>query len=186
VILILPFFGWALTGFVFFIKPGYAGAYEILKIKTYNLVGSPTVTPDPEWHEFRYLRTTLGDHLLVRTDSGWQHLDPITKLPKAKPSEAELRTLLKDAFSLNPQRYGEIVNIADSTARTNTGVEINLDWSTLTLQQRGNDTAWIDLLYKIHYLQWTGFKSVDKAIGFVGLILVISLTVLGAALALKR
>jgi hypothetical protein len=186
VILILPFFGWALTGFVFFIKPGYAGAYEIPKIRTYNLTGSPTVTPDPSWHEFRYLRTTLGDHLLVRTDSGWHQLDPVTKLPKAEPSEAELRNLMKDAFSLNPQRYGEIVSISDSTARTNTGVEVNLDWSTLTLQQKGSDTAWIDLLYKIHYLQWTGFKSVDRAIGFVGLILVISLTVLGAALALKR
>lgn len=186
VILILPFFGWALTGFVFFIKPGYAGAYEILKIKTYNLATSPTVTPDPAWHEFRYLRTTLGDHLLVRTESGWQQLDPVTKLARSKPSEAELRSLLKDAFSFNPQRYGEIVSISDSTARTSTGVEVTLDWSTLTLQQKGNDTAWIDLLYKIHYLQWTGLKSVDKAIGFVGLILVVSLTVLGAALALKR
>jgi uncharacterized iron-regulated membrane protein len=28
--LLLPFFGWAITGMVFFIKPGYAGAYEIL------------------------------------------------------------------------------------------------------------------------------------------------------------
>jgi len=94
--------------------------------------------------------------------------------------------LLKDAFSANPRRYGEIVSISDSTARTSTGVQVRLDWTTLTLQQQGTDTAWIDLLYKIHYLQWTGFKSVDKAIGFVGLILVMSLTVLGAALALKR
>ena len=186
VILILPFFGWALTGFVFFIKPGYVGAYEILKVKTYNLASSPTLTVDPAWSEFRYLRTVLGDHLLVRTQSDWQQLDPITKQPRARPSEAEMRLLLKDAFSANPRRYGEIVSISDSTARTSTGVQVSLDWATLTLQQQGTDTAWIDLLYKIHYLQWTGFKSVDKAIGFVGLILVISLTVLGAALALKR
>ena len=186
VILILPFFGWALTGFVFFIKPGYVGAYEILKVKTYILASSPTLTVDPAWSEFRYLRTVLGDHLLVRTQADWQQLDPVTKQPRAKPSEAEIRLLLKDAFSANPSRYGEIVSISDSTARTSTGVQVSLDWTTLTLQQQGTDTAWIDLLYKIHYLQWTGFKSVDKAIGFVGLILVMSLTVLGAALALKR
>jgi len=186
VILILPFFGWALTGFVFFIKPGYVGAYEILKVKTYSLANSPTLTVDPAWSEFRYLRTVLGDHLLVRTQADWQQLDPVTKQPRAKPSEAEIRLLLKDAFSANPSRYGEIVSISDSTARTSTGVQVSLDWTTLTLQQQGTDTAWIDLLYKIHYLQWTGFKSVDKAIGFVGLILVMSLTVLGAALALKR
>jgi hypothetical protein len=186
VILILPFLGWALTGFVFFLKPGYAGAYEILKIKTYRLEGSPTLSPEPNWQEFRYLKTILGTHLLVRTDTGWQQLDPLTKLPKAKPSEADFKMLLKDAFSLNPNRYGEVASVSDLTARTNTGVEVTLDWSTLSFQQTGNDTAWIDRLYKIHYLQWTGFKTLDKAIGLVGLVLVISLTALGAGLALKR
>jgi len=186
VILILPFLGWALTGFVFFLKPGYAGAYEILKIKTYRLEGSPTLSPEPNWQEFRYLKTILGPHLLVRTDSGWQQLDPVTRLPKAKPGETDFRMLLKDAFSLNPSRYGEVTSVSDLTARTNTGVEVTLDWSTLSCQQTGNDTAWIDRLYKIHYLQWTGFKTVDKVIGLAGLVLVISLTALGAALALKR
>jgi len=186
VILILPFLGWALTGFVFFLKPGYAGAYEILKIKTYRLEGSPTLSPEPNWQEFRYLKTILGTHLLVRTDTGWQQLDPLTKLPKAKPSETDFKMLLKDAFSLNPNRYGEVASVSDLTARTNTGVEVTLDWSTLSFQQTGNDTAWIDRLYKIHYLQWTGLKTLDKAIGLVGLVLVISLTALGAGLALKR
>jgi hypothetical protein len=186
VILILPFLGWALTGFVFFLKPGYAGAYEILKVKTYQLESSPMVTPDPNWQEFRYLKTILGNHLLVRTDSGWEQLDPATKLPKAKPSEADFRTLLKDAFSRNPSRYGEVTSVSGLTARTNRGIEVTLDWSTLSLQQTGNDTAWIDRLYKIHYLQWTGFKTLDKAVGLAGLILVISLTALGALLAIKR
>ena len=186
VILILPFLGWALTGFVFFLKPGYSGAYEILKVKTYRLEGSPIVSPDPNWQEFRYLRTILGNHLLIRTDSGWEQLDPVTKLPKAKPSEADVRALMKDAFSLNPTRYGEVASVSGLNARTNTGIEVRLDWATLSLQQTGTDTACIDRLYKIHYLQWTGFKTVDKAIGLAGLILVISLTALGTVLAIKR
>ena len=35
--MLLPFVGWALTGAVFFIKPGYAGAYELLAVRTYPL-----------------------------------------------------------------------------------------------------------------------------------------------------
>ena len=54
------------------------------------------------------------------------------------------------------------------------------------LQQKGRDTDRIDLLYRIHYLQWTGFKNVDKVIGFTGLVLLLALTSLGAWLAFKR
>ena len=32
VVLLLPLLGWAATGAIFFIKPGYAGAYEQLAI----------------------------------------------------------------------------------------------------------------------------------------------------------
>jgi hypothetical protein len=55
----------------------------------------------------------------------------------------------------------------------------------MSLQQRGKDTDRIDLLYKIHYLQWTGVKSVDRVVGFVGLMFVLTLTTLGAWLAFK-
>jgi hypothetical protein len=48
-ILLLPFFGWALTGLVFFVKPGYEGAYELLSPKTYPLDSALTINPDPSW-----------------------------------------------------------------------------------------------------------------------------------------
>jgi hypothetical protein len=186
VILILPFFGWALTGLVFFVKPGYAAAYETLAVKTYKLETSTTVTPDPSWREFRFLRTILGNHLLVRTESGWKQLDPVTKEERRRPTEAELRALIGDAITSNSDRYGDVTQVVNDTARTTTGVEVTLDWPSLTLQQKGKDTARIDALYKVHYLQWTGVKSLDKILGFVGLVLVMSLTVLGAVLAVKR
>jgi len=186
IILLLPFFGWAITGLVFFIKPGYTGAYEILTPKTYPLDGATPVTAAPDWKEIRYVRTCLGDHLLVRTETGWQHLDPTTRQPRNKPTEAELRSLLKDAFSANPQRYGEITIISADKVQTNTGVEVSLDWNRLALQQKGKDTDWIDFLYRIHYLQWTGIKSVDKVVGLVGLVLVMFLAALGALIAIKR
>ena len=186
IILLVPFFGWALTGLVFFFKPGYAGAYETLSPKTYALDGAVPVTPEPAWSEFRYLRTILGDHLIAHTDSGWVNLDPVSKQPRTKPTEAELRRLLKDAFSANPQRYGDVASVYGETIKTSTDVEITLDWNTLSLHQKGTDTDRIDLLYRIHYLQWTGVKRIDKVVGLVGPVLVMLLTTLGASLAVKR
>jgi len=186
IILLLPFLGWAITGLVFFIKPGYTGAYEILAPKSYPLDGTLSISPDPAWREFRYLRTILGDHLIVRTDRGWSHLNPKNMQPRSKPTEEEIKLLLTDAFSANPQRYGRIASISDHAVKTDTGVNVTLDWNRMSLQQRGKDTDWIDTLYQIHYLQWTGIKSVDKVVGLIGLLLVIALTMIGARLAISR
>jgi hypothetical protein len=185
IVLLLPFFGWAITGLIFFIKPGYAGAYEILTPKTYPLNPAVTVAPDPAWQEVRYFRTVLGDHLIARTDKGWVHLDPGNRQPRSAPTEAGIRLLLNDAFSANPARYGQISEVAGDTVKTNTGVEVAIDWNRMSLRQKGRDTERIDLLYRIHYLQWTGVKALDRILGFTGLALVIALTVLGARLALK-
>jgi hypothetical protein len=185
--MLVPFFAWALTGLVFFIKPGYAGAYEILSPRTYPLDQQAlSLKSDPSWREVRYLRTVLGDHLIVRSDAGWTQLNPSNYQPRQRPTHDELKLLVKDAFAVNPSRYGDVAAISGDTIRTTTAVEINLNWDTLSFQQRGRDTDRIDLLYKIHYLQWTGIKSVDKVLGVIGLGLVILLTSLGAWLAFKR
>ena len=184
--LLIPFFGWAITGFVFFVKPGYAGAYETLSPKTYPLDGSITINPQPAWLEFRYFKTVLGDHLIARTKQGWLHLNPKDLQPRGTPTNEEIKLLLTDAFSVHPQRYGQISSITNNSVRTDTGVEITIDWKRLSFQQRGPDTDRIDMLYKIHYLQWTGISSIDKPVGLVGLVLVMALTILGAKLAIKR
>jgi hypothetical protein len=186
IILLLPFFGWAITGLVFFIKPGYAAAYEVLSPRTYPLTGALPINPDPAWLEFRYFRTVLGDHLLVRTGKGWQHLNPTDKQARPMPNESEVKVLLKDAFSANPSRYGNISRVSGATVWTDSGVEVNIDWNRMSFQQRGRDTDRIDLLYRVHYLQWTGIKKVDRIVGFAGLMLVMALTTLGAWLAFKK
>lgn len=186
IVLLLPFFGWALTGFIFFLKPGYEGAYELLSPKFYPLTSQAAVTPQPDWLEMRQVRTVLGDHLLVKTASGWSNLDPTTQQPRNPPSETELQSLLKEAFVVNPQRYGEIASVNGLTVSTSTGVEVTLDWKRMSLQQKGKDTDRIDWLYRIHYLQWTGYKTFDRVVGMTGIILVLSLTSLGLWLALRR
>ncbi len=102
------------------------------------------------------------------------------------PPQEKLRLLFEDAFTANADRYGHVATQVDATAHTTTGVEVTLDWNRLALQQRGRDTDRIDALYRIHYLQWTGQKTLDKVVGLLGLVLLVALAYLGARLAFAR
>ena len=185
-VMLLPLIGWACTGAFFFLKPGYGGAYELLQVKTYPLETTIAVKPDPSWLEVRVEKTILGDHLLARTSKGWIHVDPRTFEPRAEPSADEIRTLVTDAFSANPARYGSVATVEGNNIATDTGVRVTLDWNRLSLAQRGRDTNSIDKIYKIHYLQWTGIESVDKVLGALGILLTLTLSLLGARLFLRK
>jgi hypothetical protein len=190
-VLLLPLVGWAVTGLVFFIKPGYKDAYAPLHIRELPLDRAALPPAQEGWLEARALRTVLGPHLLVRTGSGWSHLDPDTLRARALPDEAGIRALLRDALASDPGRYGEITSVVrhdDSTAAatTTTGVAIDLDWTTLGLSQSGPDTRRIDALYRIHYLQWTGIGAVDRVLGVAGLGSLVALALLGLRLAIPR
>jgi len=50
--MLLPFAGWAVTGAIFFIKPGYGPAYESLSIKTYPLDKPLAINPEPAGSRF--------------------------------------------------------------------------------------------------------------------------------------
>jgi len=185
IILLIPFVGWAITGLVFFIKPGYTGAYEVLTPRFYP-INQLLISENPNWLEVRYLRTILGEHLLVRTDSGWMNLNPNDKRPRSAATDDETRRLVQDAFSMNPKRYGQIVSVDGHTVTTDTGIVVTIDWNRMSLQQTGSDTKWIDSLYRIHYLQWTGVRSIDRVVGLTGIALILILTALGASLAFRR
>lgn len=185
-VMLLPLTAWALTGAVFYLKPGYVGAYETLQVRSYSLEPRLAWPTDPAWLELRVLKTILGEHLLARTPQGWLHLDPSSLQPKPYPSNEEIRALIADAILSNPGRYGQIVNVEGSEVTTDTGIRISLDWNRLSLSQRGRDTDRIDLLYKIHYLQWTGVRTLDKVLGMLGILLVLVLSALGARLFFSR
>jgi hypothetical protein len=184
--MLLPLLAWAVTGAVFFIKPGYSGAYESLAVRTYPLTAPVSVPPAADWREVRYLKTVLGDHLIARTESGWKQLDPVTLQGRPAPTDADIRTLVTDAFTENPERYGRIATIEGTRITTDTGVRVTLDWNRLSLAQYGRDTARIDAIYKVHYLQWTGVESIDKVIGGLGLFLMVALSAFGVRLLFRR
>ena len=182
--LLLPFAGWVVTGFVFFLKPGYGPAYEQLRVRTYPLEKPVTLPPRPEWRESRVLKTVLGRHLLARTEHSWEHLDADTLAPRPEPSTEERGRLLEDALrGKDAERYGRLL---PGEPLTDTGVRLALDWKTLTILQAGPDTDRINALYKIHYLQWTGVKTLDRVLGFLGLAAVAALSLLGLRLTRGR
>ncbi|OGT70340.1 MAG: hypothetical protein A3H44_01530 [Gammaproteobacteria bacterium RIFCSPLOWO2_02_FULL_57_10] len=186
IVMLTPLMTWALTGMVFLIQPGYGAAYEMLSPRTYPLTEATTLPAGRDWSEFRYLRTILGEHLLVRNQEGWQHLDPLTVAAAPAPQETALRALVSDAIAHDPARYGEVSGYDGSAVQTSTGVSITLDWNTLSLRQTGNDTRWIDQLYQIHYLQWTGIRALDKVLGIVGLCLLLLMTLTGFKLVFRK
>ncbi|MBU2872222.1 hypothetical protein [Colwellia sp. E2M01] len=178
-LLVLPVIGWTITGIIFFIKPGYQAAYDQLVVKTYPLEKLFVIPESNEWKEVRLLKTILGYHLLVKTDKGFQHLDPISFKAKVIPTGLELTSLLNDSFTHKPERYGRVKTSDNLKVFTNTGIEVSLDWDRLTLRQRGDDTELINTLYKIHYLHWTPYKSINQYMGILGLTLLIAVTFLG-------
>ncbi len=184
--LFLPFLGWIVTAFIFYFKPGYDEAYASLHFKSYPLETVVILPANPEWLEVRYFRTILGNHLCVRTAAGWSQRDPVTLESRPQPAEEHLRALLADAFSSNPDRYGSVASISMDTIMTTTGVRVTMNWERMSLSQRGEDTDWIDLMYRVHYLQWTGIEMIDKILGPLGLLLIFTLSLLGIKLALKR
>jgi hypothetical protein len=189
-ILLLPICGWAVTGFVFFTKPGYEAAYSALRVREYPLDGVSIPLSRPGWLEVRALRTVLGNHLLVRMEGGWAQLDPATLRSLELPDDSAIRRMVQDAIASDRTRYGEIASIirderdgSSISIATTTGVEIDLDWNTLALNQSGRDTRRIDALYRIHYLQWTGIRLLDRVLGIIGLASLVALAILGLRLA---
>lgn len=185
-ILLLPFITWAVTGVFFFFKPGYSQAYEKLLIETYPINTSISSVKNNHWSEIRVIRSILGYHLLVKDlKKAWHQLDLNTLQPTFLPSEQQITILVEDAIKHNPERYGDILRINNTEIVTSTNVTISLNWQTMSLKQKGADTEFIQLMYKLHYLQWTGIPLMDKVLGVIGLLLVLILAFLGMFLSFK-
>ena len=179
--LLLPFLGWSSTGFVFFLKPGYGAAYDMPTPTTYPLESIPELPALTDAGEIRLIRTVLGTHLLVHWNGTWRHLRAETG-QAWQPSHEELKALVTDALIRHRERYGRVVEVEGQTVVTDTGVRIDVYWSTLSMSQKGADTRLINALYEIHYLRWTQIPVLDRWLGPLGLLLVLAMAVTGALL----
>lgn len=183
--LLLPILVWAATGLLFFLKPGWGPAYSTLEPRWRPLAGAG-VAPPAGALEARRLCTVLGEHLLVRDANGWRQVDPATGADRPLPPPEQVRALLADAISgERRERYGDIARLDGAKATTTTGATLELDWPSLSIAQRGADTERIDALYRLHYLQWTGARPLDRALGLLGLVALFALALAGLRLAIR-
>jgi len=187
--LLLPILAWVITGVVFIIKPGYSGAYDQISVKTYaQEISDQQLLPQNQgaWQEIRVLHTVLGKHVLQKREGVWQHFNGHTGQLWKRPSNQELLVLLQDAILANPERYGDSLRVEKGSFVSNTDVRFLVDWNTLSIRQTGRDTDFINALYRVHYLQWTDNKLVDKYLGVTGLLLLLLLAAYGLALYLRK
>ncbi len=180
--------GWIITGIIFFLKPGYQGAYEQVSVKTYPLTDAFLLPASEQWQAAKLIKTILGYHLIVNVEGESIHLDPTTFDKMPAPNKVQFKALLIDALAQNKTRYGNItqINLASLEAVTDNNINVTLDWSNLKLRQQGDDTKRINLFYKIHYLQWTPNKTLNQIMGITGLLLLMLLTFLGIKLYLGK
>lgn len=185
ILLMLPFIVWSLTAVFFLVRPGFQEAYEAVPVRQYELPTIIRLEPEPDWREIRHFRSILGEHLIIRDDSGWRHLGAATRQNWSLPNEGDLTRILEDAFQFYPDRYGMVVSVFGNTAETDTGVNLVVNWPNLLISQSGRDTRWIDRVYSIHYLEWTGFYVADRILGLSGLALLLYMTITGWQMAFR-
>lgn len=173
--LLLPLFVWAVTGFIFLLKPGYKKAYEQLDIAQAPYFETIRVEPKKHWQQLTFLHSVLGAHLLVTTTTReFLHLDPRSLQPWPHPTEQQVARLIEAATKHDSERYGEVADVEQEgdhfRITTNTKVELHLDWKTLKLLQSGDDTRFIDRLYRLHYLQWSPAPKLNHVLALLALV----------------
>lgn len=211
-VLAVPLILWIGTGLLFHMKPGWDETYESLAVpppgplpwekvvfspaavKARGLLdpGPVALAPHPSglvaWFGLREGRPAAVDGT-----SG----EPI---PPASESAARAFALAAISASRHAKSYGTIVS-AETAAhrsvftgvenpallfRTSGGKRVLVDRVTGEVSQTGDLNAWIDRLYRIHYLQWTPWKPVNIGLVLVASLLVLLLAASGVRLAVTR
>lgn len=197
-VLVVPLVLWIGTGLLFHVKPGWDEAYESLAAPSPGPLPWERVVFSPAAVKARGLLDP-GPVSLAPHPSGlvaWFGLKegrPAAvdgtsgeSIPSASEGAARAFALAAISASRHAASYGRIVSVEPDAHRSAlTGVEnpallfrtsggkrILVDRITGEVNQSGKLNESIDLLYRIHYLQWTPWKPVN-----VGLVLAASLLV---------
>ena len=139
-----------------------------------------------EYLEVKQLHSPMGHHVLLRDSNGWRQVALAGKAYRDFPSQSDFEGLLNAVIAHNENRYGQVASIDGNNALTSTGVRLQLDWGAMRLSQQGSDTDWINTVYEIHYLRWTGNSFIDGALELLGLGLLVILAVLGLVLVVPK
>lgn len=199
--LVLPLLAWTGTGLLFFVKPGWAAAYETLRAFDAEALNpgellSPAELPIAagEATAWELRSTALGPLYLVSRTSGREPLlvhartgAILSPLDRAAVEEIAQHA---SARSSAPSRYGDIEEVVVGervgTVRFAGGARVRVDRYDLGLSQSGRDTVWIDRLYDVHYLRWTGVEVLDRILSPIAILGVWLLAFTGLRMLFRR
>lgn len=209
-VLVLPLVVWMATGLLFHVKHRYAEAYEPLAVPfTANALWGRAVFSPAMLQDRGVL--DVGPAVLATHPRGlvvWcgqQGGRPVAidsasgdTVPEA--TEETARLWLRDAVraSAHSARYGDVLRVEPTTVRSSRtaaedpafrfhlagGKRVTVDRVTGELSQTGDLNDFIDLTYRLHYLQWTPWKGVNAAIVLLAVPLVLGLALSGLRMAL--
>jgi uncharacterized iron-regulated membrane protein len=201
IVLVAPLVVWSITGLLFHLKPGWDRAYDQLSAERpaglqpgavaslaaiEAALGGVTIT------RLELFDSVLGPLCRVTTSTGEELFDATTAKRRSPLSIEDARAIAVDAVSRSTHHaaYGEPLDTkeTDDTVRVRFagGSTVDVDRHAARLSQRGADTDRIDWLYRIHYLQWTGKRGLDRVLGVVGLMLIWAVFVPGIVLFVRR
>ncbi len=191
---------WSVTGLLFHLKPGWDRAYDQLAVERSGSLRLATLVPatalqtalgDVAIERIALFDTHLGPLYRVTTADGPALVDATTGAKRSPLTVAECETLIADAVSRSAFRadYGG----PGKTSSDERSVIVDYQVATITLgrndariSQRGSDTDRIDWMYRIHYLQWTGNQTIDRAFAVLGLLLIWAVMIPGIMLFVRR
>jgi uncharacterized iron-regulated membrane protein len=189
---------WSVTGLLFHLKPGWDRAYEMLSaerpLSTTGVAPIATIaaTFSSPVERVELFDTVLGPVYRVATAGGTELVSAVGAQRLSPLTGDDAKALAKDAVSRSaaPAAYGDVAEVTiEKTVvhvRFTGGITVDVGRSSARLSQRGADTDRIDWLYRIHYLQFTGDKTIDKVIAIAGLVLIWLVIIAGLVLFAKR
>ena len=197
-VLVVPLIVWSVTGLLFHLKPGWKRAYDMLDaerpLEHGNVTPIASITaqfPEGVTH-LELFGTVIGPLYRVSTDKGDALVNAATGAKISPLSESDARALASDAISHSREKagYGEITHadVREDVVRftMSKGPIVEVGRTDARISQHGSDTARIDWLYRIHYLQWTRNKTVDKLFAIAGLALIWAVMIPGIVLFVRR
>lgn len=191
---------WSVTGLLFHLKPGWDRAYDQLAVERPGPLKLAAIVPatsieaalaGASIERVALFDTQLGPLYRVATATGTELVDATTGKKRSPLTVPECEALIADAVSRSPHRAAYGGPVATHTDERTVKVDFKdatvvLGRSDARISQHAESTGRIDWLYRIHYLQWTGNKTIDRAFAVLGLALIWAVMIPGIMLFVRR
>lgn len=199
IVLAVPLVVWSVTGLLFHLKPGWDRAYDQLSVEEPGpaitpaelVVLTPMLTAE-KVERLEVFATAIGPLARVTTQNATELFDVADGRRVSPLSVADARGLALDAIARSRHRssYGDVTRVESTDHAVKlvlaNDVVVEVARDDAQISQRGGDTDRIDWLYRIHYLQWTGNRIIDRVLAVLGLVLIWAVLVPGVVLFVRR